>query len=122
MVLAVRILAVLVMAAGLIIIITPTLLNRLLASMKNKIFLYFAIFGRLILGALLIWTTWQYQWPIVVLVIGLLIFLSGVVGLFLGQERLFRMIDWFARQSPATSRLWGLLALFLGTLLFIAVG
>jgi hypothetical protein len=122
MILIVKIFAVLLMVAGLLIIVMPNLLKRLLSSMKTKGFVNFAIIIRLLIGAFLIWGALQFQWHEVVIVIGILIFLAGVVGIFMGYERLFRLIDWFAQRSPLAIRLLGLTALLLGTILFIAVG
>lgn len=122
MILVIKILAVLFMVAGLLIIVMPNLLKRLLSSMKSKGFLNFAIIARLVIGALLIWGALQFQWHGAVLLIGILIFLAGVVGVFMGYERLFRLIDWFAQRPPLIIRLLGLTALLLGTILFIAVG
>ena len=122
MILVAKIFAVLLMVAGLLIIVMPNVLKRLLALMKNKGFLNFAIIARLVIGALLIWGALQFQWHEVVIVIGILIFLAGVVGILMGYDRLFQMIDWFAKRSPLITRLWGFAALLLGTILFIAVG
>jgi hypothetical protein len=122
MILIVKIFAVLLMVAGLLIIVMPNHLKRLLSSMKTKGFVNFAIIIRLLIGAFLIWGALQFQWHEVVIVIGILIFLAGVVGIFMGYERLFRLIDWFAQRSPLAIRLLGLTALLLGTILFIAVG
>ena len=82
--------------------------------------LYGAIAFRFAFGALLIAAAPACRASTAVLVFGVFTLAAGVLGAFLGLERLRAFAGWWLARPPVVVRLWGLVALGIGGFLVYA--
>ncbi len=99
---------------GLVALVRPASLSRWLASWQQDRALRAALALRFGVGALLVAAAPQCRAPQVVLALGLLVLLSGLVGVLLGAARLRALARWWSKRPAAVVRLWAASVVGLG--------
>ena len=120
MVILVKLFGALVVFMGLLILVSPVFMRRWLVFWEQDSKLQLALLLRLAIGAILFTASPQCRLPGVILVLGVLSFLSGVIGMILGPERLRSMLRWLYDLSPPLYRVWALFATAVGGLILYA--
>ncbi len=109
-----------VAAIGLLAVVSPIRLTRLLNSQRvlNGLPVTFAV--RIVTGSIFVVAAPDCRVPTLVRLIGLLEFGGAAVLLGLGGERLGGFVEWWLERSSSFVRYWSLGALTLGTLILYA--
>ncbi len=82
-------------------------------------FLAFVI--RILLGIIILLAAGSTQFPLTLKVIGILLIVSGVTLLLLGNSRIQSLLNWFLRQGPNSIRISGVVGFLFGGFLIYAV-
>ena len=109
-----------VAAIGLLGVVAPTRLRRILSRQRILTGLPVTLAVRFVTGTLFVAAAADCRAPVLVRLIGLLEF-GGAVGLLgLGGERLGRFVEWWLARSSSFVRYWNFGAMTLGTLILYA--
>jgi hypothetical protein len=105
---------------GIIVLVRPEVLEGFLVFWQREGRLQLALLVRLVMGSVLVTAAPQCRLPWVILVMGVVIFVSGVTGLIVGSRRLRSLMRWYADRSPVVHRLWAVASTGLGVLVLYA--
>ena len=103
---------------GAIGVFSPMRLLGIVRQFQSPAGLYVAAILRAVLGAALLLAAPASHFPEIVRIIGIIIFVSGLVTTLLGIERFRRILHWWSARGPAFMRLWAGFAFVFG--LFLA--
>ncbi|MEQ8323311.1 MAG: hypothetical protein RIC15_12325 [Vicingaceae bacterium] len=117
----VTIIAIVILSIGISIIIHPSMLKGMLHQFLLKKWLWPVSVLRVGIGLLLVYTSGQTSFPVFVGIFGYALILAGLSVPLLGSHRVDSMAIWWLNQKDYMIRLWGLIALFLGITLAMAV-
>lgn len=121
MILAIYLFAVLLLAAGIILLVKPSFVLDFIVTYSETTSLYAgAIVVRLLLGALLLAVADLSRYPAVVAVIGWIALLAALVFLVIGQNRFQQMLKWIIGKIRPWGRMGGVAALVFGFFLLYA--
>ena len=76
---------------------------------------------RLVLGLALWFAAAESRAPLLLQVLGVVALVAAVVIPFMGVDRFKALIDWWAKLSPASQRLWCLVAVAFGAVILWAL-
>ena len=110
-----------VAALGVLGVISPPRLLRVIRRFESRAGLYAAAAFRVVLGGALVLAAPASRAPEVVRLLGLIIIAAGLLTPLFGVERLRRILDWWSRRGAAFMRVWAGVALAVGLLLAYAV-
>jgi FtsH-binding integral membrane protein len=110
-----------VAALGGVGLVSPMTLRAFGRKLQGPTGLFAAAAFRIILGLALLFSASASRAPEVLRILGILIFLAGVMTLFLGVERFNRIFDWWSAGRILFMRVWSGVALAFGLLLAYAV-
>ncbi|NWG04669.1 MAG: hypothetical protein HXY44_17590 [Syntrophaceae bacterium] len=102
-------------------IISPIRLLRIVRQFQSTSGLYIAAGFRILLGVVLLLSTSNSRFPEVVLILGAIIFVSGLITPLLGLERFRRLLNWWSGLDRVFMRIWGGFAFVFGLFLAYAV-
>ena len=106
---------------GLIIIIKPLIIYKLLKKNSGKIWLYItAILARVLLGALLVYQASLSRFPHAVDLLGWIIIVAAIVFILMGHRKFTQLMSWAIQLMNSFGRITGLLALGFGAFLIYA--
>ena len=112
---------VLIAALGVFGLVSPSNLLRLEEYSRKLPVRYIASAIRLLMGVALFLAAPASRATGVLRILGVFIFVTGVITLFFGFERFRTLIDWWSAHGPALARVWAALALALGIFLVYAL-
>ncbi len=115
------VLSLLIAAVGAVGVASPPRLLTLVRRIQTPRGLYLAAGLRLVLGAALVLAAPDSRAPGVVRVLGVIIFVGGLVTPLFGLERFRKVLDWWSARGPGFVRAWAVLALVFGLLLAYSV-
>ncbi|MBI2206252.1 MAG: hypothetical protein HYU41_20655 [Candidatus Rokubacteria bacterium] len=110
-----------VATVGAVGVVAPARLLALVRSFGTPVGLWTAAVIRLVLGTALFVVAPESRAPDALRVIGILIFVSGVVTPFVGVARLRRILGWWSARPATFQRAWAASALALGVFLLYAI-
>ncbi len=102
-------------------IVSPERLIRFARYWQSPTGLYLASAFRIVLGVLLFLAAPGSRAPTMLRILGVVIFVAGLVTPFFGLERFHKLLEWWAERGPAFKRTWAGCALAFGLLLVYAV-
>jgi hypothetical protein len=102
---------------GVIGLVSPTALLGFARHFQSASGLYAAAALRVLLGGSLFLAASTSRAPRALRLLGIFIFVAGLVTPFIEPERVRDLLDWASRQGPLFLRGWGAFALGLGALL-----
>jgi len=100
---------------------SPDALLRVVGVFATPIGLYAAAAIRLVFGAALFFAAPTSRAPRTLRIVGVVVFVAGLLTPFIGLERLSELLDWWSGWGPGFLRAWGAVALAMGLLLAHAV-
>jgi len=115
------ILSLFVAALGALGIILPKRLLGLARQFQRPGGLYAAAILRIVLGVSLFFSAPTSRSPEVVGIIGIIIFVSGLITPLFGLKRFGRLLDWWSTRGPVFMRVWAGIALAIGLFLAYSV-
>lgn len=121
MAIAALVLSLFVAALGARGIVSPMGLLSIVRQFQRPAGLYAAAILRVVLGVALFLAAPTSRFPEVVRILGIIIFVSGLITPLFGLERFRRLLNWWFARGPAFMRVWAGFALAFGLLLAYAV-
>lgn len=120
MVLLVKLFAIVWIIQGCFLMLRPEHLKSTLTWVKegNRLNLMSAV--KLVIGAILMMAASACRIEGIVLVLGVVVFFSGVAGFMLKVEGMMKIVAWADKRSPHDVRVIGTVALAMGVLLALA--
>ena len=115
------ILSLFVAAVGVLGIISPLRLLGIVRQFQRPAGLYAAAILRFVLGGALLLAAPTSRASEAVRILGIIIFVSGLVTPLFGLERFRRLINWWSERGPFFKRVWAGFALAIGLFLAYAV-
>ncbi|HYE34030.1 hypothetical protein [Methylocaldum sp.] len=115
------ILSLMVAGLGALGVVSPQRLLDLVRRFETPAGLYIAAAFRLILGLALLLAASDSRAPNVVRILGIVIFVTGLVTPLIGIERFQRLIEWWSGQGLGFMRTWAGLTLAFGMFLAYAM-
>jgi hypothetical protein len=115
------VLSICIAVLGALSMVAPGQLTALVRSMQTRTGLYSAAAIRVVLGMALVFAAPASRAPGVIWVIGIVVFVAGLITPVIGLERFRQITDWFLGWGAMSKRVWGLVALWFGAWLAYAV-
>jgi hypothetical protein len=115
------VLSLFVAALGALGIVLPMRLLSIIRQFQRPAGLYAVAILRVVLGVALLLAAPSSRLPQVVRILGIIIFVSGLITPLFGLERFRRLLNWWSARGPAFMRVWAGFALAFGLLLAYAV-
>jgi hypothetical protein len=106
-----------IVAEGLLGIARPHLMLAAVLSWSPDLLLYVTVGGRIVFGLLLFFAAPSCRLPRFTRVIGIIVFLTGIVWAFLGANRLEAIVQWISAKPSGIIQLIYVLAVILGAFL-----
>lgn len=114
-------LALIIVAVGVVGLFSPSRVIRIARSLESRAGLYYVAALRLVFGVALLYSAEASRAPGLIRTIGVLLIVAGVVTPFLGVARFRRIVDWWSTWGGFLHRLWATVAIAFGLLLIWAV-
>ena len=112
---------ILMLLAGILLIINPKIIFKVLRENSDKLWLHIsAVVVRLLLGALLIYQASVSKFPVTIEVIGWVAIFAAIVFTVIGRINFKRLISWAFSLVKPLGRIGGVLALCFGSFLIYA--
>ena len=112
---------ILMLLAGILLIINPEIIFKVLRENFDKLWLHIsAVVVRLLLGALLIYQASVSKFPVTIEVIGWVAIFAAIVFTVIGRINFKRLISWAFSLVKPLGRIGGVLALCFGSFLIYA--
>jgi len=121
MILLVKLFAIAIIIHGCFLMLRPENLKVMLSWVKEGNRLYLIAAVRLIIGAILMIAASECRIEGIVLVLGVILFFSGVAGFMLKKEGMMKIVAWGEKRSLHDVRVIGTVALAFGVLIALAV-
>lgn len=99
---------------GIVVLISPSNLKKMLHIFLTKKWLSFVTMIRILLGILFLLAASETRAPSFVLALGILFILAGVVIPLMGAARIERLAHWWLERSDGILQLWALLSVAFG--------
>ncbi|MEW6997416.1 hypothetical protein AADZ86_06915 [Colwelliaceae bacterium BS250] len=110
--------AILMLLAGILLIVNPKIIFKVMLKNADKLWLYVsAVVVRLLLGTLLIYQASVSKFPVTMEVIGWVAIVAALVFAVIGRNKFNRLILWAFSLVKAFGRIAGVLALCFATFL-----
>jgi hypothetical protein len=113
--------ALIIAAAGVVGVISPSLVLELARSLLTPGALYVVAAVRITFGIVLVSVASASRLPKTIKVLGIVIIVAGVLTPFFGVERSQAVFDWWSSQSALFMRAWSGLAVICGLFVIYAL-
>jgi uncharacterized membrane protein YgdD (TMEM256/DUF423 family) len=120
MVVLVNIVGIVLVVMGVVVLVRPGILKSWLSFWQQGNRLQLAVLIRLVIGSVFVTAAPRCHVPGVILIVGIVVFGSGIVGLILGPERLRSIAQWYGDRPARVQRAWALLTMGLGAVVLYA--
>ncbi len=121
MLLLARLIAVLILVIGIIDIISPQIMKKILVFWKEGKRLYAAGVIRLLFAVVFLLVASQARAAGAIVFFGILFLVGGILSFTMKQEKQLAMIAWFEGKSDNILRLWAGLVILIGAVLLFSI-
>lgn len=121
MVILVKLIGIFIAGMGIILLLSPKTIKRLVAFCQQGKRVYISGLLRLLIGVILLLAASQCRLSGMVATLGILVLIGGILIFVLGIERTKALLNRWSNKSTLFLRLWGILALAIGVLLIYSV-
>jgi len=121
MLILVKLIGIIIVAMGIVFILSPEAMKRVINYWRQGRRLYLVGILRLLIGVILLLNASQCRLVGVVVTLGILILLGGIIIFALGLEKVKSILDWLDKKPLSVLRLMALIALAIGALLLYSV-
>ncbi len=101
--------------------VAPARLLNVTRWFQTPVGLYAASALRLLLGVALFLVAPSSRAPRVLRILGILIFVAGLVTPFIGVDRSRKLLDWWSARGPGFNRVWAAVSFAFGLFLVYAI-
>jgi len=112
--LIVKIIGILIVIEGVLFVLKPTLMQKVIVFFLAGRRLYVPAVLRIVLAVILLVAASQCQITLVIIVLGILLLVSGIAAFSIGLDRQKAMLNWWQQKSSTFLRLVAVIALLLG--------
>lgn len=116
-----QLIGVFIISAGIAIAFKPQIASDMVAFWEKDHRLYWGGIIRLVFGSIMLVTASDARFPTLVMVLGILFFLSGLLLYILPEAKIRGILEWWKQRSIIVVRVWGSIAALLGLLILYAV-
>jgi len=113
----IKIIGVVFVCVGIVYLLKPDVLKRMLEFFKQGNRIYFAGLIRFALAIIFLLAARECDITWLIVLFGILFIISGLLVFLLGPERLRPIFEWWQKQSPLLVRILSLLVLAFGSLI-----
>jgi hypothetical protein len=113
--------SVFVAALGAVGLVSPSRIRSVERYFQTPAGLYFAAAVRLVMGVAVFFAAPASRAPEILRILGVVIFVAGVITLLLGLERFRGLVAWWSARGSGFVRAWAAVALAFGLLLAYAL-
>lgn len=121
MTIVVLVLSIFIAALGALGMAAPERLAGVVRSFQTRTGLYITGVTRIVFGVALVFAAPGSRAPAVLWILGIVIFVTGLITPVIGLERFRHLTDWWLARGPWFARIWGFVAFAMGLLLAYAV-
>ena len=118
MLILVKLIGLLILGLGIVFLLNPQTIKKLISYFRKGKKIYLAAVLRLLFGLIFLSAFPLSALPRVIYVFGVLFLASGTAILILGPRRTIPILDWYNKQSVSTLRFLSLPIIALGILIF----
>ena len=108
---------ILIMLMGILYIIKPGILKKLMEFFKKGNRIYFAGLLRFVLAIIFLLGARESDTPIVITAFGIIFIISGLLVFMMGAKRTSNMLEWYLKQPASVLRLVASIALISGAVI-----
>ena len=119
-VIVIKILGLVIAAIGIVYIIKPSVMNRIIEFFKKGKRLYIAAPLRLALAVVFLLGARECRYFWVIFALGILFLITGILVLVLGPKKLTPMLEWWLKQPTLLLRLIALITVVFGVIIIIS--
>ncbi len=120
MAIVIQILGIVIVAIGIVYIIKPSVMNRMIEFFKKGKRLYIAAPLRLALAVVFLLGARECRYFWVIFALGILFLITGILVLVLGPKKLTPMLEWWLKQPTLLLRLIALITVVFGVIIIIS--
>ena len=117
MLIIVRIFGTLVVVLGIIMVFNPDFMRQFMRFLKQGNRIYGIGVFRILFGILFLLAASEARLVGVMIALGILALIGGTLIFLLGRDKVRSILDWWDRRPQLVLRLWGLLAVAIGSLI-----
>ena len=116
----IKIVGLVIAAVGIVYIIKPNVMNRIIEFLKKGKRLYIAAPVRLALAVVFLVGARECRYSWVIFAFGILFLITGILVLVLGPKKLTPILEWWLKQPTLLLRLMALIAVAIGIVIIIS--
>lgn len=116
----IKIVGLVIAAVGIVYIIKPNVMNRIIEFFKKGKRLYIAAPVRLTFAVVFLLGARECKYFWVIFAFGILFLISGMLVLVLGPKKLTPMLEWWLKQPTLLLRLMAFIAVAIGVVIIIS--
>ncbi len=116
----IKIVGLVIAAIGIVYIIKPNVMNRMIEFFKKGKRLYIAGPARLAFAVVFLLGARECKYFWVIFAFGILFLITGILVLVLGPKKLTPMLEWWLKQPTLLLRLMALIAVAIGVVIIIS--
>jgi hypothetical protein len=116
----IKIVGLVIAAVGIVYIIKPNVMNRIIEFFKKGKHLYIAAPVRLAFAVVFLVGARECRYSWVIFAFGILFLITGILVLVLGPKKLTPILEWWLKQPILLLRLMALIAVAIGIVIIIS--
>ena len=117
----VRIFGIIIIGVVIIFLVKPEIVKKFLEYVKGEEkMIYIGGVVRIVIGAFLLLAASQCRIPLIVLILGIIAFATGIIILLIGISRVKKMLEWLSTKSINVLRTLMVIPLIFGVLMVYA--
>jgi len=113
----VQVIGIVFVCVGIVYLLKPAVMKRLMEFFKQGKRMYFAGLIRFVLAVIFLLGARECDITWVIVVFGILFLIGGLLIFILGPKKLRRIIDWWQKQSALLLRVAAVIALAIGAII-----
>ena len=119
MIILVRFIGIFVICAGVVLLVSPESMRKMLTFWKQDKRIYVGVFLRILTGMIFILAAPQARFPRVIVSLGGVIVAMGILIFIIGLERAKGILSWWEKKTGSFLRLAAILILAIGALIYL---
>jgi uncharacterized protein YjeT (DUF2065 family) len=116
MIVLARVIGIFISFIGLVVIVRPLVIRRMLAFWRQDKRIYIAGLLRMLFGAIFLLSAAQAKLPMVMTTLGLFLLIAGLLIFIIKPEKIKSMFEYWDKKPSSVLRLMGIIILVIGVL------
>ncbi len=119
-IIAIKSLGILIALLGIVYLLRPDIIKRLMQFFKKGRRIYFAGLLRFALAVVFLVAARDCRYPLIILASGIIFLIGGLLIFMLGPEKIRRILDWYEQQPALIFRIIALVVLAFGAIIIFS--